>query len=83
MFFWTSENEFSGIIYSLFRGRQNIYITIFSTCHKMCNKMFGNRLTNTSYVQNIFDRESAIEKKQGREVIIFPENLKKNLNILS
>ena len=29
--FLTSDNEFSGIIYSLFRGRQNIFLTIFST----------------------------------------------------
>ena len=29
--FLTSNNEFSGIIYSLFRGRQNIFLTIFST----------------------------------------------------
>ena len=28
--FLTSENEISGIIYSLFRGRQNIFLTIFS-----------------------------------------------------
>ena len=29
--FLTSSNEFSGIIYSLFRERQNIFLTIFST----------------------------------------------------
>ena len=29
--FLTSNNEFSGIIYSLFRGRQNIFLTIIST----------------------------------------------------
>ena len=29
--FLTSDNEFSGIIYGLFRGRQNIFLTIFST----------------------------------------------------
>ena len=28
--FLMSENEFSGIIYSLFRGGQNIFLTIFS-----------------------------------------------------
>ena len=31
MLFLMSDNEFSGIIYSLFRGRQNIFLTIFST----------------------------------------------------
>ena len=30
VFFWTSENEFLGIIYSLLRGRQNIFLTIVS-----------------------------------------------------
>ena len=29
--FLTSDNEFSGIIYSLFRGKQNIFLIIFST----------------------------------------------------
>ena len=29
--FLTSDNEFSGIIYSLCRGRQNIFLRIFST----------------------------------------------------
>ena len=29
--FLTSDNEFSGIIYSLFRGKQNIFLTRFST----------------------------------------------------
>ena len=29
--FFTSENEIPGIIYSLFRGRQNISLTILST----------------------------------------------------
>ena len=29
--FLTSENEISGIIYSLFRGRQNIFKIIFGT----------------------------------------------------
>ena len=32
--------------------------------------------------KNIFEREFSIEKWQGREVIIFPVNLK-NLNIVS
>ena len=31
MLFLTSDNEFLGIIYSLFRGRQNIFLTRFST----------------------------------------------------
>ena len=31
MLFLTSDNEFSGIIYSLFRGSQNIFLTIFRT----------------------------------------------------
>ena len=30
MLFLTSDNEFLGIIYSLFRGRQNIFLMIFS-----------------------------------------------------
>ena len=29
--FLTFDNEFSGIIYSLFGGRQNIFLKIFST----------------------------------------------------
>ena len=29
--FLTSDNELLGIIYNLFRGRQNIFLTIFST----------------------------------------------------
>ena len=29
--FWTSDNEFLGIIYSLFRGRQNIFLRVFNT----------------------------------------------------
>ena len=31
VFFLTSENEIAGIIYSLFRGRQNTFLTVFST----------------------------------------------------
>ena len=31
MLFFTSENDISAITYSLFRGRQNILLTIFST----------------------------------------------------
>ena len=31
MLFLTLENEISVIVYSLFRGRQNIFLTIFST----------------------------------------------------
>ena len=51
--FLTSDNEFSGIIYRLFRGMQNIFLTIFSICRKMCNKNFENQLTK-SYVQKCF-----------------------------
>ena len=59
MLYLSSGNEFSGIIYSLFRGRQNIFLTIFSTkfvvkcaikilkigCQKQkpCPKIFLNR----------------------------------------
>ena len=31
MLFLASDNEFSGISYSSFSGRQNIFLTIFST----------------------------------------------------
>ena len=31
MLFLTSDEKFLGIIYSLFRGRQNIFLTIFNT----------------------------------------------------
>ena len=31
MLFVTTENEISWIIYSLFRGKQTIYLTLFST----------------------------------------------------
>ena len=57
--FLTSDNEFLGIIYSLFRGTQNIFLTIFSTkfvvkCatkilkfswqkQRLCPKIFLNR----------------------------------------
>ena len=57
--FLTSDNEFSGIIYSLFKGRQNIFQTIFSNkfviqCatrswkigwqkQKLCPQIFLNR----------------------------------------
>ena len=34
--FLTSDNEFSGIMYCLFRGRQNIFPTVFSTKFVKC-----------------------------------------------
>ena len=75
------DNKFSGLIYSFFRARQNIFLMILS---KMCNKNFENRLINKYFIsENIFDRDDfSIVKKHGREVTIFPENLK-NLNMLS
>ena len=51
--FLTFDNKFSEIKYSLFGGRQNIFLTIFSTCRKMCSKIFENRLTGTDFMPKI------------------------------
>ena len=46
--FLTSENEISGIIYRLFRGKQNIFLIIFNTKFVLkCAAKLENRLTNT------------------------------------
>ena len=77
--------EISGIIHSLFRGRQNIFLTIFST--KFDLKVATKILIIALQIQKLWPkiflyRQFSMEKNQGRDVIIFPENLK-NLNILS
>ena len=55
--FLTSDNDFLRIMYSLFRGRQNIFLKIFSTKFVvMCNKNFENRLTKIKFTsKNIFE----------------------------
>ena len=83
--FLTSDNEFSGIIYSLFRGRQTIFLTIFSTKFvvKCATKIFKIGSQKQKLCPKIFlNREFSTEKSPEGEIIIFPENLK-NLNILS
>ena len=126
----TSENAVSGIIYSLLRGRQNIFLTLFVVkCRVLTRSLkIGVKMLPTEKVrvllhvyfsietwkkvgvntQNLqlmktlkcatktlkisgqiqklcpkifLNREFSIENYQGREVIIFSENLK-NLNNL-
>ena len=72
-----SDNEFSGIIYSLFRGRQNITLIIFSICRKMCNKNFENQLTKkkvTGISENIFEYGIFYRKIARRGSNYFPGN---------
>ena len=80
--FLTSDNEFLGIIYSLFRDRQNIFLTIFSTKFvvKCATKILKISWQEQKLYPKIFlNKEFSIEKQPGVEVIIFPENFK-NLN---
>ena len=50
--FLTSENEISGLIYSLFRGRQNIFLPIVrSKVVKCAANILKVGLTNISYIQ--------------------------------
>ena len=55
MLFLTFDNEFSGIMYSLFGGRLTTYLTIFSTKFviKCAAKNVENRLTNKDFMPNI------------------------------
>ena len=62
--FLTSDNEFSGIIYSLFRGRLNIFLTIFSTKFvvKCATKILKIGWQKQVMSKNIFEQEFSIEK---------------------
>ena len=53
--FLTFDNEFSGIMYSLFGGRQTMFLTMFSNKFvvKCVAKKFKNRLTNKDFMPKI------------------------------
>ena len=53
----TSDNEFWARIYSLFRGRQNIFLTLFNTKFVVkCAKKIEYQLTKTEVMsKNIFE----------------------------
>ena len=63
--FLMSDNEFSGIIYSLFGGSQNIFLTIFSTKFvvKCATKILKIGSQKQKLCQKIFlNKEFSIEK---------------------
>ena len=85
MLSWPSEKVISGIIYSLLKVMQNIFLTIFST--KFVVKCATKNLKIDWQIKKLcpktfLNRKFSIENWQGREVITFPENFK-NLNNLS
>ena len=62
---FTYENKFSGIIYSLFRGRQHVFLPIFGTKFvvKVATNILKRRLINTKVISKIFlNREFSTEK---------------------
>ena len=76
MLFSTSANTNPQIIYSLFRGKQHIYLSIVRS--KYVVKCISKILKIGWQIQKlcpkiILNRVFSIEKLQGRGVIIFPE----------
>ena len=76
-------SEFSGIIYSLFRGWQNVFLTIFSTKFVItcATKVLKNQLTKTKVMsKNIFNKEFSIEKfpRKLKKILIFHSNCPKS-----
>ena len=64
-FVFTSENEISGVIYCLFRGRKTIFLIFSTKLEVKCATKFENRLTNTKVMsRSIFEQDISIKTGQ-------------------